>query len=232
MFNDPMFEDAFNDPFFQNFFGGTTEKEITVASHAEAIRVFPLPTEGRPAGFGGAVGNFEVNSELSAAQSAAGDPLTLRLKVTGTGSFDRVNSSMLGAVDGWKTYPPTAKFGPADSAGYSGEKDFEQAVIPIKAGRETVPALAFNFFNPVERGGFTRIRRRPERERAGRKSRCECGQPTAARQAAPGPRRNRAHGCDIAAALFSAVVRGWSERAGSLFRRWFDFLAPAGKARE
>jgi hypothetical protein len=157
MFNDPMFEDAFNDPFFQNFFGGTTEKEITVASHAEAIRVFPLPTEGRPAGFGGAVGNFEVNSELSAAQSAAGDPLTLRLKVTGTGSFDRVNSSMLGAVDGWKTYPPTAKFGPADSAGYSGEKDFEQAVIPIKAGRETVPALAFNFFNPETRQYETKL---------------------------------------------------------------------------
>ena len=118
MFGDSMIDDSF----FQDFFGGTTEKEITVASQAEALKVLPLPTEGRPAAFDGAVGKFEVASELSAAQSAAGDPLTLRLKVTGAGSFDRVNSAMLGEVDGWKTCKPAAKFEPADTAGYSGEK--------------------------------------------------------------------------------------------------------------
>jgi hypothetical protein len=157
MFDDPMFDDAFNDSFFQDFFGGTTEKQISVASEAEALKVLPLPTEGKPAGFGGAVGNFEVTGELSAVQSAAGDPLTLRLKVTGTGSFDRVNSAMLGHVNGWKTYAPTAKFEPADSAGYSGEKDFEQAIIPMQQGRQTVPPLAFSFFNPDARRYETKL---------------------------------------------------------------------------
>jgi len=85
-----------NDPFFQNFFGGTTEKQITVASDPDAFKVLELPVAGRPAGFSGAVGKFEVGSELSAAKCTAGDPLTLRLEVTGTGSFDRVNSPMLG----------------------------------------------------------------------------------------------------------------------------------------
>jgi hypothetical protein len=151
MFGDSMFDDAFTDPFFQDFFGGTTEKEITVASEAEVLKVLQLPAEGRPAGFDGAVGKFEVASELSAAKSAAGDPLTLRLKVTGAGSFDRVNSAMLGQVDGWKTYKPTAKFEPADNAGYSGEKEFEQAVIPMQPGRQIVPALTFSFFNPDTR---------------------------------------------------------------------------------
>jgi hypothetical protein len=138
-----------NDPFFQNFFGGgTTEKQITVASDPDVLKVLELPAAGRPAGFGGAVGKFAVSSELSAAASTAGDPLTLRLKVTGTGNFDRVNSAMLGQVGGWKTYQSTAKFVPADSAGYGGEKDFEQAVIPLQPGRQTVPAIAFSFFNP------------------------------------------------------------------------------------
>jgi len=155
--DDSMFEDAFNDPFFQNFFGGgTTEKEITVASEPDAIKVLALPTEGRPPGFSGAVGKFDVSSELSAARSAAGDPLTLRLKVTGTGDFDRVNSPMLGEVNGWKTYKATAKFVPADSAGYSGEKDFEQAVIPMRAGKQRTPALSFSFFNPETRHFETR----------------------------------------------------------------------------
>ena len=147
MFGDSMF----NDPFFRNFFGGSTEKQITVASDPDALKVLALPTAGRPGGFGGAVGKFAVSSELSATASTAGDPLTLRLKVTGTGNFDRVNSAMLGQLDGWKTYQSTAKFSPADSAGYSGEKDFEQAVIPMQPGRQTVPALAFSYFNPDTR---------------------------------------------------------------------------------
>jgi hypothetical protein len=146
-FDDSMFDDSF----FQNFFGGTTEKEVTLTSDPEALKIIPLPTQGRPTGFSGAIGQFEAGSELSAANSAAGDPLTLRLKVTGTGNFDRVSSPMLGELEGWKTYQATAKFAPADSAGYSGEKDFEQAVIPLNPGRQTVPALAFSFFNPDTR---------------------------------------------------------------------------------
>ncbi len=157
MIGDSMMDDAFNDSFFQDFFGGTTEKEITVASEAEALKVLPLPTEGRPPGFDGAVGKFEVASELSATQGAAGDPLTLRLKITGAGSFDRVNNAMLGQANGWKTYKATAKFEPADNAGYSGEKDFEQAVIPMQPGRQTVPALAFSFFNPDTRRYETKL---------------------------------------------------------------------------
>ena len=155
--DDSLFEDVFNDSFFQSFFGGTTEKQITLASEPDGIKVLALPTGGRPAGFAGAVGKFEVGSELSAAKTAAGDPLTLRLKVTGTGNFDRVNSTMLGEVGGWKTYKPTAKFEPADSAGYSGEKHFEQAVIPLKPGRQIVPGLAFSFFNPDTRQYETKL---------------------------------------------------------------------------
>jgi BatD DUF11 like domain len=157
VFDDSLFNDVFNDSFFQDFFGGTTEKQITVASEPDGLKVLALPVVGRPAGFAGAVGKFEVSSELSAAKTAAGDPLTLRLKVTGTGNFDRVNSAMLGEMGGWKTYKPTAKFEPADSAGYSGEKDFEQAVIPMQPGRQTVPALAFSFFNPDTRQYETKV---------------------------------------------------------------------------
>jgi hypothetical protein len=150
-FDDSEFRDPFSDPFFQSFFGGTTEKQITVASDPDALKVLELPIAGRHAGFSGAVGNFQVSSVISAAKSAAGDPLTLLLKVNGTGNFDRVKSTMLGEMNGWKTYPPTAKFEAADSVGCSGEKDFEQAVIPMQPGRQSVPTLAFSYFNPETR---------------------------------------------------------------------------------
>ena len=152
-----MFDDVFNDSFFQDFFGGSSEKEITVASEPDAVKVLPLPIEGRPAGFNGAVGTFAVTSDLSSAQTAVGDPLTLRLNVIGSGNFDRVNSTMLGEGNAWKTYKPTATFAPSDSAGYSGEKKFEQAVIPMQPGAQTLPPLAFSFFDPEKRRYETKL---------------------------------------------------------------------------
>ena len=61
LFDDSIFDDPFNDPFFQSFFGGTTEKQITVTSDPDVLKVLALPTAGRPAGFSGAVGQFEVS---------------------------------------------------------------------------------------------------------------------------------------------------------------------------
>jgi hypothetical protein len=149
-FEDPALNDVFNDPFFQSFFGGggTTEKEITLASRPTTIDVMSLPTQNRPEGFSGAVGHFKISSGLSAATTPVGDPLTLRMRVSGAGNFDRVRSAMLGSVDDWKTYPPTATFTAADATGYRGEKVFEQAVIAREPGTKTLPGLAFSYFDP------------------------------------------------------------------------------------
>ena len=148
---DSGFGDVFNDPLFQNFFGTTTEKDLTVASAPVAFTVLALPTQNRPADFSGAVGQFKVSSELSADATTAGDPLTLRLRVTGAGNFDRVNSAMLGPLDHWKTYQPTASFSPADNAGYRGEKRFEQPVIAEQSGTQTLPGMTFSYFDPEAR---------------------------------------------------------------------------------
>jgi hypothetical protein len=142
---------AFGGSFFQNLFGTVTKKELTLSNTAQTIHVLPLPTRGQPADFSGAVGNFTIGSTITPTSAAAGDPLTLKLQIKGSGSFDRVASSMLAATSDWKTYPPTSKFVPADNVGYSGEKDFEQAVVPLHSGQQHPPALSFSFFNPESR---------------------------------------------------------------------------------
>jgi hypothetical protein len=146
-----LLEDSMGDPFLQNFFGVTVPKDITAASAPVELTVLPLPAEGRPANFSGAVGSFAIGAELSAAAAAAGDPLTLRLHVTGSGNFDRVDSSMLDHVDGWKTYPPKSTFKPSDPLGDKGEKTFEQPLIAAHTGSQTLPALAFTYFDPETR---------------------------------------------------------------------------------
>ena len=60
-----MLDDLFGDPFLQNIFGTTVQKDITAASPETAITVVPLPAEGRPADFGGAVGSFKISTDVS-----------------------------------------------------------------------------------------------------------------------------------------------------------------------
>lgn len=144
-----LLDDMLGDPFLQNFFGATVTKDINVSSPPSELTVLALPAEGRPADFSGAVGSFKIASDISSPKAEAGDPLTLRMRVTGSGNFDRVDSAMLEHVDQWRTYPPKSSFTPSDALGYKGEKVFEQPVIASKPGAQTLPGLAFSYFDPL-----------------------------------------------------------------------------------
>jgi hypothetical protein len=150
-FGDPFFDDFFNDPFFDNFFGTATEKQVALNSRPAAVKILALPREGRPTSFTGAVGNFDIAGEVTPTETAIGDPVTLKLKVSGTGNFDRVTIPVVEKNDAWKTYKPTAKFEPQDSAGHTGVKTFEQALVPVRGGKLEIPARAFSFFDPDKR---------------------------------------------------------------------------------
>jgi hypothetical protein len=144
-----LLEDQLGDPFLQYFYGATVPKDITVTSPKYELTAVALPTEGRPPSFSGAVGMFEISSDISPTAAAAGDPLTLRMHVSGSGNFDRVDSAMLEHLDQWKTYPPKSSFHSSDAIGYQGEKIFEQPVIASKSGAQTLPGLAFSYFDPT-----------------------------------------------------------------------------------
>jgi tetratricopeptide (TPR) repeat protein len=144
-------ENMLGDPFMQKLFGATVTKEVTVKSAAAELAVLELPNTGRPADFSGAVGSFKIADEVSTISASAGDPLTVRLHVTGTGNFDRVDSAMFSHLDGWKTYPPQSSFKASDELGYKGEKTFEQPIVAANPGNQTLPQLAFSYFDPETR---------------------------------------------------------------------------------
>ena len=50
----------FDDSVFDDFFGQMTEKPLTLHSDGTPLRIQPLPAQGRPADFSGAVGKFDV----------------------------------------------------------------------------------------------------------------------------------------------------------------------------
>lgn len=148
--------DMFNN-FFRNAMASMgTKKEVTIQNAAQTLKVLPLPQANRPADFSGAVGQFEIEASATPTSVNVGDPITLRLKITGTGNFDRVSSDLLAADSHWKTYSPKSHFDPADSVGYQGAKTFEQPIIPNDAGVTSVPSVSFSYFDPETRQYVTR----------------------------------------------------------------------------
>ncbi len=151
------FGDDFFDDFFNNFFGAATQKQVALNSSPCVVKILSPPTENRPASFTGAVGKFNLTAETTPSQTAVGDPITLKVKISGTGNFDRVTAPVVEKGDAWKTYKPSAKFEPDDSAGFSGTKHFDQALVPTQSGKLEIPLLAFSYFDPEERQYVTRI---------------------------------------------------------------------------
>jgi len=138
-------------PLLQSMYNGVAPKEMTIESSPSKLTVLPLPREGQPENFSGAVGDFRVSSDISPASVAAGEPLTLRLHISGAGNFDRVDSTMFDHLDHWKTYPAKSSFTPSDAVGNEGEKVFEQPLIAAQPGAQSIPGLEFSYFNPNTR---------------------------------------------------------------------------------
>jgi hypothetical protein len=145
-----------DDSFFSNFFGNSVEKQLTLTSDAVTQTVRPLPLANRPSDFNGALGQFNVTAQASPDHVTAGDPITLKLAVSGQGNFDRVFTPVLGNSANWKTYKPVGRFTPDDSVGLAGTKTFEQAVVPLQSGELKIPSLYFSYFDPEANQYVTR----------------------------------------------------------------------------
>lgn len=133
------------DPF--GVFQRNEARRITLSSQPETVEVLPLP-DGAPASFTGAVGNFSLKLNAAPTDIAAGDPVTVKIQINGRGAMDSLTLPPQTAWQDFKTYPPTAKFQPADQLGLQGSKNFEIVVIPENSGVRELPPFEFSYFDP------------------------------------------------------------------------------------
>jgi hypothetical protein len=78
-----------------------------------------------------------------------GDPITVTNAISGRGNFDRVNAPVVEDERGWHKYPPSSKFKQDDEVGASGTKTFDTVLSPNEK-KQTLPVLAFSYFDPVK----------------------------------------------------------------------------------
>lgn len=132
------------------FFGRYQRREVTLKSPSRKVNVRPLPRENVPGGFTGAIGQFNWQVSSSPTNLNAGDPITLKVQVAGKGNWDSVKLPEL-KWPGFKAYAPNSTVESNDPLGISGEKHFEQVIVPEHSGITKIPSLEFAFFNPAEK---------------------------------------------------------------------------------
>ena len=132
--------DFFDTDIFGDFFGRYENYPLHLNSVDASVTIVPLPEEGRPGSFSGAVGDYSFELTASPTQVKVGDPITLTMSVRGEGNLKLVNAPRLDFGERFKVYEPQVT---QDSDG----KVFEQVVIPTEASVREIPEINFSFFD-------------------------------------------------------------------------------------
>lgn len=150
--NDP-FDSFFNDPFFSRL--QTVEQEFR--SNPLTVTVDPLPGN-VPAGFTGAVGRFSLNTTVDKREVKTGDPITLRLTITGTGNVKLLTPPTLDLPADFEAYEPKISEEITREGGViGGKKTAEYLVIPRNAGSRVIEPVVFSFFD-LSKNAYSTLR--------------------------------------------------------------------------
>ncbi len=142
----------FDDPFFDNVFDQMNvpmvQKDVTLQSDDQGFEVRPLPAEGKPEGFTGAVGNFKFEGTQIPNLWKTGEPQQIGARLSGSGNFALMRAPELTPAGALKSYPGKDEFTAGDQASFSGSKEFQFSALSRKSGDLEV-ALTFSYFDPA-----------------------------------------------------------------------------------
>jgi hypothetical protein len=124
---------------------------VTLPTEAQNVNVLPLPTTNVPPSFSGAVGIFSMTATAGPTNVALGDPITVKVAITGKGLLDSVTLPNQSTWTDFKVYPANSRVDATDPFGLTGTKSFEQVVVPQKEEISMLPPVEFSFFDPNAR---------------------------------------------------------------------------------
>lgn len=134
--------------FFDDFFNSFRTVKATISSKPVTVNVRDIPNP--PSSFMGGVGNFNITSDISAADVTTNDAVTLKVTVSGSGNIRLINTPKLELPSDFEVYDPKVTDNVSvTSSGVSGTKTIEYLFQPRFEGEYTVPAIQFTYFNPA-----------------------------------------------------------------------------------
>ena len=135
---------------FDDFFGSSMRTvNIPLKSKEVKLKIKPLPGDGKPENFSGAVGSFKMKATSNTNSLKTNDALTLKVTVSGTGNIKLIEGVEPSFPSTFDAFDPVIKTNiNKENDGLSGTKTFEYTLIPRHAGDFTIRPFTFSYFNP------------------------------------------------------------------------------------
>lgn len=136
---------------FSEFFGGRQARRVLRKTSPLRIRVQPVPREGRPEDFSGAVGSFRVRASFDRPEANVNEAVALRVTVEGEGSLQAVRPPQLDVSSDFKVFEPRVVESKTSYAGgrMHSRKTWEWVLVPFLSGDLEIPPARFSYFDPV-----------------------------------------------------------------------------------
>jgi hypothetical protein len=135
------------DPFFGDLFGQSerTYRRLAVVSNEPSLNVQPLPEAGKPPGFAGHVGRYELRARAEPTEVSVGDPITLTLELSGPDYLENVEGPDL---DGQEELSRGFRISPPEPGVIEGRTKVFKRVLRAKTAEVTVlPALRLPYYD-------------------------------------------------------------------------------------
>nr|WP_293303938.1 BatD family protein [Allomuricauda sp.] len=135
----------------RDFFGGRiyTQTSKTVSAGKRTINVKSLPEAGKPANFGGAVGDFEFSVTATKKQLNASESLQAIVEVSGKGNLKLFQLPEPELPSALEVYDPEHEENiQTYSSGMEGKVSNNYTIVPSFRGKYPIPSISFSYFNP------------------------------------------------------------------------------------
>jgi len=134
-----------------DFFGGRiyTQTNKTVSAGKRSLNVKDLPAVGKPANFGGAVGEFDFTVSTTKTSLNASESLQAIVEVSGDGNLKLFQLPKPELPSSLEVYDPEHNESVRTTlSGMRGKVSDSYTIVPTFKGKYPMPSIAFSFFNP------------------------------------------------------------------------------------
>lgn len=118
------------------------------------LDIRPIPEDGRPASYSGAVGKFKIFAEASPHDLKVGESLKVKLRIEGEGNIEFLEPPKLDGLDGFHVY------GKIDEKKRN-ERFVTYDLSPLTENVKQIPAISFSYFDTDGDGTYKTITTNP-----------------------------------------------------------------------
>ena len=124
------------------------EEKITLQTKPVTINVKPLPDTNKPVSFRGAVGNFKIEAAVEKDIFSTDESGKLQIIISGDGNMELMNAPEVNFPDSIESFDPTiVEALNKQAVPVSGQKSYVYNFNIKNAGRFTIPAIEYSFFD-------------------------------------------------------------------------------------